>query len=96
MLAILPELLANDFQFVKPGSALVGNGAEDMELQLADLADDWLEKMREAALLADFDLIDKLLVEIVSLGTARVSGLHDMARRYDTAGILQFLNRNGN
>ena len=93
LFAILPELLANVVHFEKAGPAPVGECAENMELQLADLADGWLEKMREATLLADFDRIDNLMEVIVPLGAPRARKLHDMVRRYDATALLQFLNQ---
>ncbi len=66
---------------------------ERKELSTEGLPDSWIAKMREAVLLADFDLVEKLVNEIASQDALRAQKLINLAEQFDAKALLRFLNR---
>jgi PAS domain S-box-containing protein len=63
------------------------------ELSTEGLPAEWLAKMKQAVLLADFDAVEESIEEIASLDPTRAQKLRNLAEEFDATALLKFLSR---
>jgi PAS domain S-box-containing protein len=80
---------ANEFLQVKPTEK--SNGERTSAISLVRFPKDWRQQLREAVMIADFNLVEKLLKQGAEIDVISVEGLGQLAHEFASENILELL-----
>ena len=92
LLGVIRGLLNTEFAFENPTAAEAEPASEE-ELFSGSVTAEWIMKMNEAVLLADFDQVESVIAEIAAVDAAGAQRLQRMAGQFDAKGLLKFLHQ---